>query len=257
MSYFGTREWFLEVEQGNVAGWSHNRKFGKNFSATTTLAVISASGLYQTPTTAQSLEIVSSNANDTSAGTGARTITIVGLNSSWVETSVTVTMNGTTPVAVTGTWMRIYRMYIETTGTYGTSTASSQAGTITLRNSGAGVTWGLLSLDGTFGLGQSLIGSYTVPSGYTAYVYPNYISVESTKTITAYFFKRENANDVTIPYSPIRAQISLECIGGINPLYNSRPLGIFPAMTDIGWMAKTSTGTASISVSFDIYLKAD
>lgn len=250
------RQFFLEVEQGNISGWTHNRKFGKIFGATTTLAPVAAGAVYQTPTSAQSLEIISSSTNDTSAGTGARTVTITGLDANWVEQSVTVTMNGTSAVAVTGTWLRVYRMRVTTSGTYGSASASSHAGTITLRNSGAGVTWALLYVDGGFGIGQSLIGAYTVPAGYEAYVFTSYVSVESSKVVSGYFFIRENSDTVSAPFSPIRAQSSYEFVGGINYIDVDMPIGKYPAKTDFGFMCKTAASTANISVVFDIYLKA-
>lgn len=165
-------------------------------------------------------------------------------------------MNGTTPVSVTGTWRRVYRMYIVTSGTYGTSTAGSQAGTITLRNSGAGVTWAVLSLDGSFGLGQSLIGAYTIPSGYTGTVYLSYISVETTKSASFYFFVRENADDVTTPYSPIKIQGIMDGVTGFADFGDNHVLGVFGAKTDLGFMAKVPSSTATASVEFRIILKA-
>ena len=199
---------------------------------------------------------MSSSANDTSAGSGARTVLIQGLDANFALQEITVTMNGTTPVAVSGTWMRVFRMYVVTTGTYATSIASSHAGNITLRNSGAGVSWCQLYVDGGFGLGQTLIGCYTVPVGYRAHVYPDYISVESSKIVSAYFFKRENADVVAAPYSSMRTLLSVELIGGLNFIDSDMPIDTFPAKTDIGWMAKTSASTANVSVSFDIYLEA-
>ena len=246
---------FLEIEGGNVQGWSHVRKFGKIFGLTTALTPITITGLYQTPTSAQSLEIVSSDTNDTAAGSGCREVTIIGLNDSFVETTVTCATDGTTPVAVTGTWRRVYRMYNSASGTYGTSATSSHAGNIILRNSGAGVNWAQLYVDSGFGLGQTMIGCYTVPAGYTAYVYSSYLSVDSTKSVSAYFFQRPNADDTTAPYSAIRAVTSVELIGGINYMGIDMPIGVYQAKTDIGWMAKTSASTANVSVVFDIYLK--
>jgi hypothetical protein len=256
MAYLMNKNFFLEVEQGNIPGWSHTRKFGKIFGVGTTLTPITGTGLYQTPTSAQSLEILSSSVNDTSAGSGARTVYVEGLDANFALQSTTATMNGTTAVALTGTWTRVFRIYVVTSGTYGSATASSHAGTITVRNSGAGVSWGQLYVDSGYGLGQSLIGAYTVPVGYTAYVYPSYLSVESSKVVSAYFFKRENADDVAAPYDAIRTQISLELVGGINYIDTDMCLGAFTAKTDIGWMCKTSASTANVSVSFDIYLKA-
>lgn len=257
MAYLPNRDFFLQIEQGLEPGWTHVRKFGKIFGISTTLTPITGTGLYQTPTTAQSLEIVSSSGNDISAGSGARTVYVQGLDANFALQEVTVTMNGTISVALTGTWLRVFRIYVVTSGTYASATASSHAGTITVRNSGAGVSWGQLTIDSGFGLGQSLIGCYTIPAGYTAYVYPDYISVESSKIVSAYFFKRENADDVTAPYSPMRTIASVELVGGMNFIDSDMPIGVYAEKTDIGYMAKTASGTANVSVSFDIYLKAN
>lgn len=246
---------FLNIESGEAPNWVHVQKFGKIFALTTTLTPIAAGGVYQVPTTAQSLEILSNSANDTSAGSGARKVTVTGLDANWNEVSVDVSMNGLAAVAITGTWMRIYRIRVKESGTYSSATASSHAGTITVRVAGGVTVYAQLVVDAGFGLGQSLIGCYTVPDGFEAYVYPRYVSVESTKVISGYFFARESADDVSSPYTPMQAKQSFEFIGGINPLYADSPIGVFPARTDIGWMAKTASGTANVSVSFDIYLK--
>lgn len=250
------QDFFLNVEQGVVPNWSYVRKFGRIVNCTTTLTPISSSGTYQTPTSAQSLEIISSNANDTSGGTGATKVTVIGLDSSWHEISEIVTMNGTTEVPLANQYIRVYRMYVSESGSYGNATTPSQLGTITLRNSGAGATWITLALDGSFGLGQSLCGAYTVPSGYTAYVYAGYLSTESSKAITGYFFQRSNTNDVTAPYSgTIRVTTSVECTGGFSDFGDRHLLGVFDERTDMGWMAKSAAGTATVSVEFKIYLK--
>lgn len=70
MSRQFTKEFYLEVAKGNVAKHSLVHKFGAG-DVGTTLVPITQSGTYQTPTTAQALEFVSDNVNDTSAGTGA------------------------------------------------------------------------------------------------------------------------------------------------------------------------------------------
>jgi hypothetical protein len=88
---------------------------------------------YSTFVTAQTLELVSLSANDTSAGTGARTVFVEGLDSVLAEQTETVTLNGLTPVAIPGTWTAINRMYIVTAGTTG-----KNEGSINCQISGAG-----------------------------------------------------------------------------------------------------------------------
>ena len=56
--------------------------------------------IMNTPTSDQTLYIVSSNANDTSNGTGVRTVKITYLDASGLLQAKTVAMNGTTPVSL-------------------------------------------------------------------------------------------------------------------------------------------------------------
>ena len=140
MSKWGSQEWYFEVTQGLIPKYSVVHKFGAG-SVGTTVGPIAQSGTYQTPTTAQALEFVSDNANDTSAGTGARELTIVGLDSNWVEVSQTLVTNGTTAVALTTNLIRLYRWFVSSSGTYATEATSTHAGTLTIQASGGGTVW--------------------------------------------------------------------------------------------------------------------
>jgi hypothetical protein len=73
---------------------------------------------YVFPTVAMQMEVVSSSANDSSAGTWARTVIVTYLTNTFVEKSETITLNGTTPVATVGTDIyRVNRFRVATTGT--------------------------------------------------------------------------------------------------------------------------------------------
>lgn len=115
-------------------------------------------GLYPWLTTATSLEIVSASASDTSAGTGARTVLISGLDINYVEQSDVVTLNGVTPVAVPKQYFRINTMVVTTAGS-----AEGNVGLITLRDAGGGTTRGLISP----GISITRQAIYTVPAGHT------------------------------------------------------------------------------------------
>lgn len=64
-------------------------------------------GIYVFPTVAAAGTIVSTNANDTAAGTGGRTVRIIGLDSNFDTIGETVTLNGLTPVALANSYIRI------------------------------------------------------------------------------------------------------------------------------------------------------
>ena len=274
--YFGTSEvgdvtnpflsipadFYLEVVKGNVAGHSIINKFGRNGVVGTTLSHISITGQYQTPQTAQSLEILSSNANDTAAGSGGRKVLVEGLDSNFDIQTEIVTLNGLTPVALTNQFMRVYRMYMYESGSYVTISTPSHLGQITLRGVGAGANWVRIdTVEGTatgFGIGQSQIGSYTIPRGYTAYLLSKTFSVEAAKPTSIYFFKREQSNDVVAPYSGIMRLF--EENDGIQDAFHivgRAPIQTIPEMSEVGFFAKVGTGTASVSVEFQLLLIAN
>lgn len=77
-------------------------------------------GLWVGPTSAMQLEVVSSSANDTSAGSGARTVEIFYLDVSFNEKTEILTLNGTTPVATTATDIyRVNTFRVKTVGATG------------------------------------------------------------------------------------------------------------------------------------------
>ena len=248
------KDFNVELAAGNLTKYSVIHKFGTNENVGTSFVPISRGGVYQVPTTATALEVVSSDANDTAAGSGARTVTIIGLDSNWVEVSQTVSMNGTTAVAIPTSLTRVYRATVATSGTYANAAAGSHAGTITVQGAGGGATW-LQIYFTDFPRGQSQCGIYTIPSGKTGVVYFHYISVDSNKSADVVFFRRENADTVAAPYSAMKANIELIGLSGIiNLLDSASPQGPFVGPCDIGFMGKFGTGTGGISVDYEIVL---
>lgn len=110
-------------------------------------------------------EILSSSASDTAAGTGARTVVVTTLDGSFNEVTQVVTLNGTTPVALTGTHIRVNFMIVLTVGTAATNVATSgiNVGDITVRVSGGGSTQGFIGAD----IGIMRNGFFTVPAAKT------------------------------------------------------------------------------------------
>ena len=96
ISRVGTSEPFeLQVSRGQIAYHEFIHKFGYNPSIGATDETIwSEGGLYVYPTSASTMYISSSSADDTAAGTGARTATVYGLDADFEQISVTVSLNG-------------------------------------------------------------------------------------------------------------------------------------------------------------------
>ena len=253
----GSPERFLlEVQKGNIPGHSILHKFGHG-SVGTSMVPITNSLVYQTPTTAVALEILSDDADDTSAGAGARTVFIEGLALDGTIVTQIVALNGLTAVAIPTPLWRLYRWYVLTSGAYGTTATGGHQGTLTIRVASAGATWSTIAF-APYPHGQSEIGWYTVPAGFRAYVFTQVVKVDSSKSADVMFVQRQDANDVTTPFTSFRlVEEFIGVAGAGSGLSPDSPLGSFPAFTDIGWMGKIGTGTADISVDFEILLIKD
>ena len=114
MSYIGTKDYNLEVLRGNVAGHSMVSINCEIETLTTTRITISPnlttelidqSGLHATSAT---VDVASDDANDTSAGTGLRTLTLIGLDDSGVAQTETITTSGQTEVTSANTYSAIH-----------------------------------------------------------------------------------------------------------------------------------------------------
>lgn len=89
-----------------------------------------AGGAYAFPAAAATTTILSSSANDAAAGTGARTVQVVGLDANFRKIQETATMNGTSAVTLTNSYLRILYTYIVTAGS-----GATNAGAIDVKHS--------------------------------------------------------------------------------------------------------------------------
>ena len=231
-------------------------KFGRNDSVGTTFEDIwTTGGNYNFLTTAQTLEAISSSLNDDSTGTGARVITIEGLDANGDIIEEDITMNGTVATtATTLSFFRINRAFVKDCGTYG----GANFGDITIRVSGGGSTLaniiGTGTIDtATYGYGQSQLGVYTVPNGYTGYLSHIIVSADASKTTNIQLVKRQNFTDTSVPVS------SRRLIWETNLTQNSIEIDFevlqqVDSLSDIWIRGKVDTGTSSITCGFDIIL---
>ena len=245
--------YYLDVASGKVEGHKLVHKFGAT-TLDSDIHPMTFSTHYRTPLTAVSLEVLSNDADDNGAGNGARKVVIVGLNSSWDEVSQEVTLTGTTPVVLPIPLTRVYRWYVSESGTYADETTGSHEGDLTIRQAGGGAVWSIIYND-PFPIGQSLIGAYSVPRGYDAYLLKKVIFVDSSKSADIYFFKREYINDTTSPYSGTMRLVEREVgITGGYDLTLASPNFLCSSPCDLGFMGLISSGTAEASIEFELLL---
>ena len=166
-------EFLYAVAAGIVPGHSAVRKWGNNSDiGSTEEDVWSAGGAYAFPSdSGTTIEVVS-------GGADTAQITIEGLDFGFNIQKATITLNGTTPVAVPGTWTRVNRAY--------NSNSAVFSNTVTVRESGAGDTYAHLSSSHQ----QTSQAIYTVPSGHTGLILDANVSVNRTgaATLSADFF---------------------------------------------------------------------
>ncbi len=169
----------LSIVTGKLTGYSVVNKSGKNpdvDTATVPEDVWGVGGVYTgfPDSTLETVEALSSSALDAAAGTGARTISITGLDANYNVISETITLNGVTPVASTQQFRRVHTARVVTAGSGGVN-----AGIITVRHS---TTEANVFLDIQIGINQSNCSAYTVPAGFTAYMVKLYAVIRGGNT---------------------------------------------------------------------------
>ena len=122
------------------------------------------------------MKISSASTDDTSSGTGARTVFIEGVNGTGSLVTETVTLNGQTAVNTTKEYDAIERMSVLTVGSGGKNAGIIYAGTGVVTS---GVPATIYSAIGA-GENNSMVGHWTCPSGYVGYMVYGGITVGPT-----------------------------------------------------------------------------
>lgn len=236
----------LNIARGIVRGASVIHKFGRNPSVSgAPETIIQQGGTYTYLTSPSTVYVTSSSNKDVAAGTGARTITIQGLDVNYNAIEETLTVEG--PVG-TAQFLRIFRAFVASAGSEGTNDGTVS---VTTGAGGSGTlltTIGIIGSGQTFGLGQSHMAMYTIPAGFTGYL-TNWNAGVGTynDTVTATLYTRETGNGLVF-----RTRDVMDVPGGLHQRIYSVPF-LLPEKTDIEIRALASTGS-KISSTFDIIL---
>lgn len=123
----------LDVARGLVPGAQPYSSYGKRVTAGAESNVLWPNGAYSFPSSSGvQLALVSSSANDSSAGTGIRTVEVHYLDANLIDRTEVVTLNGTTPVNTVATNIRFVQcMHMLTFGS-----GKVAAGNISASNGG-------------------------------------------------------------------------------------------------------------------------
>jgi hypothetical protein len=216
ISRFGLTEPFdLQVARGQITGHKTIFKFGNNSDINGALETIwSRGGLYVYPTSAIQMKVSSSSADDAALGTGARTVSVQGLDQNYNEVAETITLNGQTEVLTTNTFIRVFRAFVITAGSGGTAAGTIYVGTGTVTAGVPATVYAEIAL----GDNQTTMATWTVPAGYTFFVYRGTFSA-SSNNVSQYILGRfmfrpfggvfRNAADVTVNTGAIQYDFEL------------------------------------------------
>ena len=152
------KEYNKEVALNKIDNATLWNKFGYNDDIDIGTEVVwSYGGLFTRLTTASTLSFVSTSSED-NGGTGASRIVVYGIGSDRLARVEVVTLNGTTPVITTSTWLGINRLSVYLCGT-----SDSNVGTITATATSNGSIQG--QIPATEGTTQQAI--FFTQAGYT------------------------------------------------------------------------------------------
>jgi hypothetical protein len=151
-------------------------------------------GVVPHPTTASVLQISSSSAADTAAGTGARTVYIGGVDGNFNEVSETVTLNGQTAVNTVNSYRYVNYFYVATVGTGTQNAGNINAGTGTVTAGVPAVLYDIIAA----GYNQRTTAHFCVPAGYTGYMTSGAITSgqESGSSAITAFLKQHGPDEI-------------------------------------------------------------
>ena len=219
----------IAIAKGIVPGHRLLNKFGENPAINTTLIDLwdHTADLTYLPA-AEIMEIKSAQAADTSAGTGAQQIVIIGLDNNYVEITETIIMNGVTIVESTLSYIRIVRAYVTAAGSGGAA-----AGIISIEAKTANTIQAIISPEHN----QTMMTHYTIPANHTG-VFVNFtVGTGTGKEVHGHIKQRFFGSNV------FRTAISLS---STETEHSRDYLGRFAAKTDLKITVQLVAGPAAV-----------
>lgn len=237
---------FLETSRGAISGYDKVDKFGRNSDVDTGAFedIWDGGATWVAPTAPRVHNVTSTDASDTSAGAGARTVQVYGLDADGLLQNEIVTLSGTAIVATSGTYSMVHRIVVRSAGTIAQNVGTIQATAVT----DATVTAQISPEQN-----QTLMAVYQVPSDKTGYLMSWYSSMNRNVTT--------GAADVRLLVKPpgevfqVKSILGLVGAGGSN----FQQKKVFPlsitASSIIKIDAQPSANDTDVSAGFEILLE--
>ena len=243
------KDFRLEVQRGNVPGVSLIASVARNSLVGSlqfedlwgggNLSVPELTMSY--PTAPEVWEVVSTSADDTDGGAGARTLSIPSLDGDRLEQSQSITLNGLTPVQLTGTHFRPGGMLVVTADQSATGT---NVGTIILRVSGGGAARNIALP----GIGRSHDTHFTVPANKNGF----FLS-------TQILFPKDGSGKFMNQFRTSAPDAAWSTGSVLSPYQNNIPfpfesLPLLPGGSDLRLQAISDSGPIDVTTIFELYL---
>ncbi len=151
----------IAIAKGDIQGVGRIEKYGKRAGAVATDVVQDEGGTISIETTATTIELISTDADDVDAGAGAQAIHIVGVDINWnpiEEDILTAGLSASLPSVYS--YLYVFRAKVVSSG------AVRNQGDITIRRSSAGSTLAQVLT----GKGQTQKAVFPVPAGCSIYM---------------------------------------------------------------------------------------
>ena len=177
-NYIWDEQFDLNVARGKVRGASYIHKFG----ATPSQSTNTTATVWDKPDTLYPWSAFDTPgvlvAEQVTADDNNKVVTIIGLDSNWDIIEEDFTLSSSGPVTGTKTFKRVYRGFVKT--------GASNVGQLNFTRGGTQI------LRINAGLGQTLMTVYTVPNGYTGYMYQGVCSAQASADATGFMMVRYN-----------------------------------------------------------------
>jgi len=238
-------EWSIDVSNGNAAGMSYIEKFGMNVDVDSNKETIwDGGGIYDYVPAAETVAVTSTSLNDSTAGTGARTVEIQGLNTAYETVTETLTVGG---AAGTTGFIRVFRAKVVTAGT-----SAINEGVISITSQSTSKLLASIGVDGTgsnaAGRGQTFMSLYTVPAGKTAYLTQWTVGAGKQNTdCVAFILSRDFGSNAWNSKDIITVSATTYSKDYKIPL-------MFTEKTDIEVRAYSTTNNALVSSTFNLII---
>ena len=254
MTFIASTNYLTEVQKGLVDKFSLIHKFGRNETVPNgSWAFVSLLGHTGWPlTAATTVRVKAGNAADDTAGAGAQSITVQGIDSNLDEITEDITTAGASASsATTASFWRVHRAWVKVTGTYG----AANTGDVVIENSAGGTD--LIKIAAAEG--QTQFCGFTIPNtfkGYLNHLIIHADSVNNTRNFNIRLFTREKFNTTSAPNMlPPRIKLFFDGVAGTVDYRPPGPGIVIDELSDV-WVEAYGDGTTGeVSASMEIILE--